>query len=410
MTDAQFSKLERMFEKALGNEIDSGADGKSSIIKRNGEYIVNVDRDIFHGAPKKDYPKILKQWLDENFDGVEIASLVDDDILTLSKRGNKELAYGKNTQILPREKKIVKNQLSAHIDEVARVAQTHHLAPDKQLESGKLKHGTFAEDGWKYKDFLFQIKDNVYVGSLNVALNKNGKYTYDITNIDEVTNKKEVPTSEISGSNGTRIVIGTSDTNTISQNQDSVNSSISDSAQNDTEKPSMKTSKFYDSTQNTDNLTQETKDAIAEQAEAFEYEGINNKETIQKALKEFQNNPLKTASQFLSTSPKQARTVDIAKGFVLLQKYQEMGEYSSAVEVAKKLREIGTQKGQEVQAFSILNRLTPEGMLYYAQGELDSALEIIGEKKGKEWLDKNRDKFKLTDDEAYIDIILGVRI
>lgn len=42
----------------------------------------------------------------------------------------------------------------------------------------------------------------MYVGRLNVALNNNGKYTYDITNIDEVTSKKETPTSEISSSNG----------------------------------------------------------------------------------------------------------------------------------------------------------------------------------------------------------------
>lgn len=41
MTDTQFKKMERMFEKAMGNEMDSGVDGKSSIIKRNGEYIVN---------------------------------------------------------------------------------------------------------------------------------------------------------------------------------------------------------------------------------------------------------------------------------------------------------------------------------------------------------------------------------
>lgn len=404
MTDAQFRQIERMFQKALGNEMDIGTDGKSSIIKRNGEYIVNVDRDIFQGAKDKDYAKILKQWLKENLSGAEMQSLLDGDVTVLNNKGIRELAHGKNSQGLG-ELRTIKNQISSHVDEVSRIAQTKETAPDMVLQNGKNKHGNFAQNGWSYKDFLFTVGGKIYSGKLNVAHNQTGNYIYDITKIKEVSTNEtsaERDTSQrrFPHKGGAHIGVDTSDINTIPQNRDSVNSSISENNQNDTEKSSMKTSKFYDSAQNTDNLTAETKEAIAQQAEAFEYEGITNKETIQKALKQFQNDPLKTASQFLTISPKQAGAVDVATGFVLLQKYQEMGDFNSAVEAAKKLREIGTQKGQEVQAFSILNRLTPEGMLYYAQSELDSALEIIGEKKGKEWLDKNRDKFKLTDDEA----------
>lgn len=83
----------------------------------------------------------------------------------------------------------------------------------------------------------------MYVGRLNVALNNNGKYTYDITNIDEVTNKKEhlynesstkserrIGTSALSDTvsassaaiGGTDYTNTVSDTNTITQNQDSV--------------------------------------------------------------------------------------------------------------------------------------------------------------------------------------------
>ena len=67
----------------------------------------------------------------------------------------------------------------------------------------------------------------------------------------------------------------------------------------------------------------------------------------------------------------------------------------SMVEVAKKLREIGTKVGQTVQAFNILNRLTPEGMVYYAQSELSEAYEKMLQNKTKEWIDSNRDRFEL---------------
>lgn len=395
MTDAQFHRMEQMFQKALGHESELGTDGKASIMKRNGEYVINVDRDIFQGANKNDYPKILRQWLDENFEDEQIVSLVDNNVLTLNKKGNKELAYGANSQKLHGSTRVAKNRISQHIDEVARIAKTVNIAPDKQLSTGKNKHGAFAQDGWKYKDFTFKIGDQLYSGRLNVAMNPTGEYVYDITKI------KRYPQNETSIENGARIKANTSsDINNISQNQDSVNSSISGNGQKDTEKSSIKRSRFYDSTQNTDNLTQETKEAIAQEAEAFDYEGISNKETMEKAVQGFKNNPLKTAATFLSMQPKAAKAKDIATGFVLLQNYQQLQDYDSAVAVAKKLREIGTQKGQEVQAFSILNRLTPEGMLYYAQSELDSALEIIAQTKGQDWVNKNRDKFTLTDEEA----------
>ncbi len=231
MTDAQFHRMEQMFQKALGHESELGTDGKASIMKRNGEYVINVDRDIFQGANKNDYPKILRQWLDENFEDEQIVSLVDNNVLTLNKKGNKELAYGANSQKLHGSTRVAKNRISQHIDEVARIAKTVNIAPDKQLSTGKNKHGAFAQDGWKYKDFTFKIGDQLYSGRLNVAMNPTGEYVYDITKI------KRYPQNETSIENGARIKANTSsDINNISQNQDSVNSSISENGQNDTEK------------------------------------------------------------------------------------------------------------------------------------------------------------------------------
>ena len=70
------------------------------------------------------------------------------------------------------------------------------------------------------------------------------------------------------------------------------------------------------------------------------------------------------------------------------------------VEVAKHLKEIGTTAGQTVQAMSILGRMTPEGMLFYAQKSLDDAYQTLIRSKGKGWIEANRDKFRLTEEEV----------
>ena len=69
-----------------------------------------------------------------------------------------------------------------------------------------------------------------------------------------------------------------------------------------------------------------------------------------------------------------ANYVDLAEGWILMKQYENNKDYNGMVQVVKKLREIGTEAGQTVQAFNILNRLTPEDMVKYAQSELTESL------------------------------------
>ena len=101
-----------------------------------------------------------------------------------------------------------------------------------------------------------------------------------------------------------------------------------------------------------------------------------------------------------SKDSKKATSEDVAEGWILLKQYQDAGDYDSAVEVAKKMRDIGTTAGQTVQAYNILSRLTPEGMFYYAQGELSEAYSKMVEGKSKKWIDENRGNFDLTPEET----------
>ena len=70
------------------------------------------------------------------------------------------------------------------------------------------------------------------------------------------------------------------------------------------------------------------------------------------------------------------------------------------VEVAKKMRQMGSVGGQVIQAFNILSRLTPEGMVKYAQSELLEAYDQMVKNKSAKWIEENRDKFELKPNEV----------
>lgn len=161
----------------------------------------------------------------------------------------------------------------------------------------------------------------------------------------------------------------------------------------------------------TDMLSQSSKDTILSSDDVRFYQKVTNQESLEKAFERLNKNGRSETENWLRKNSENATSVDVAEGWILLKQYQDSitketdintkNELNrSMVEVAKKLREIGTKAGQTVQAFNILNRLTPEGMVYYAQSELSEAYEKMSQNKTKEWIDSNRDRFELTPEET----------
>jgi len=171
-------------------------------------------------------------------------------------------------------------------------------------------------------------------------------------------------------------------------------------------------SKFTSNIRNkTDMLSESSKDTILSNDDVKFYEKVTNKESLEKAYERLNKNGKNEVMDWLSKDSTKADSTDVAEGWILLKQYQDtIGKETdlikkdelnrSMVQVAKKMREIGTKAGQTVQAFNILNRLTPEGMVYYAQSELSEAFEVMSKNKTKEWIDNNRDKFELTPEET----------
>lgn len=136
-----------------------------------------------------------------------------------------------------------------------------------------------------------------------------------------------------------------------------------------------------------------------EDAGIHTYDSITNKETLNAANKKLNDGGYRAVSDWFAKPVSQATPEDIATGIILLSRYQLAGDYEGMVNAARRLRKMGTAAGQTVQEFAILSRMTPEGMAYYAQKSLDEAFETMVKNRSQSWVDKNADKYRLTDED-----------
>lgn len=147
-------------------------------------------------------------------------------------------------------------------------------------------------------------------------------------------------------------------------------------------------------------LNVEQKAEILSKEDVRYYDKVTNKESLEKAFKKINDGGSPETLRWVKQDSKNANATDVAEGWILLKQYADNGDYDSMVEVAKKMREIGTTAGQTVQAFNIMERMTPEGMVKYAQSELSEAYDRMVKNKSKEWIDKYREDFDLKPDEV----------
>jgi len=166
------------------------------------------------------------------------------------------------------------------------------------------------------------------------------------------------------------------------------------------ERGNKKSSFFSNITEKSKFLNEDFRNVMKQDENIEYYKTVSNKETLEKAYNKLQEDGETEVVKWHSKDTEKATTQDVAEGWILLKQYQDAGDYESAVEVAKKMREIGTKAGQTVQAYNILSRLTPEGMFYYAQSELSEAYSKMVEGKSKKWIDENKSKFDLTPEET----------
>lgn len=159
-------------------------------------------------------------------------------------------------------------------------------------------------------------------------------------------------------------------------------------------------SKQVETLQKSQLFTDEEKQKIIEEEEFRTYDKITNKESLNEAYEKLKEDGATEALRWMNDKSEAASATDIAEGAILLKHYADAGDLKTMVEVAKRYRKMKTATGQALQASSILSRMTPEGMVAYAQSELSDAFDQLVKNKTKKWIDQNQSKFELTPDEV----------
>ena len=292
-------------------------------------------------------------------------------------------------------------------------------------------------NSWNYYYDGLKIGNNSYNFEFEVVSMSNGENHYRVQKLEKINNKKaEVSTG--STNIGTLPVTETSafSANNIPQSNNNVNSDILptiNNMQNSKENTNKilnpnEISKLTKEDANTtpilpkrgsinkvndgnshfaknikdkvNMLNVEQKAEILSKEDVRYYDKVTNKESLEKAFKKINDGGSSETLRWVKQDSKNANATDVAEGWILLKQYADNGDYDSMVEVAKKMREIGTTAGQTVQAFNIMERMTPEGMVKYAQSELSEAYDRMVKNKSKEWIDKYREDFDLKPDEV----------
>ena len=160
-------------------------------------------------------------------------------------------------------------------------------------------------------------------------------------------------------------------------------------------------SHFFDNIKDKVNmLSEDSKAKILSNDEVKYYKEVTNEDSLNKAFTKLADNGEVETRAWFNKASEKATDVDVAEGWILMKQYEDVGDYDGMVQVAKKMREIGTKAGQTVQAFNIMNRMTPEGMVKYAQSELSEAYEQMIKGKTKKWIDQHRSDFELKPEEV----------
>lgn len=109
------------------------------------------------------------------------------------------------------------------------------------------------------------------------------------------------------------------------------------------------------------------------------YEPITNQKVVDLANNRINKDLEEAASFVMGKSRFTAEKVTTAHR--LIDEFNKVGNFERAADIAEKIAEEGTRAGQSIQAFSIYNRLTPEGVLVHAQRiarKTNEALSVVG--------------------------------
>lgn len=424
----KYNNVSEMINKNI-NKYDGKVDVKGSIMELN-----NIDLNSMSQNELSNLAiNIFEKYNNSN------TFINDGNKIMVTRSGIKEsinkILYNKTQKQYLKEHLQVFSDLGDIIESATLASQT---TEGKSRENNKI---------WNYYLNGLNINDNNYLFEFDVVSRQNGENHYRVQRLEKINSKKAnvsventitsvTPTLETSAFSNSNIPqsnnnvnndilptinnmqngekntnkilnpneiskltkedVNTTPTLPVRANINKVNDGDSHFAKNIKDKVNM--------------LNVEQKAEILSKEDIRYYDKVTNKESLEKAFKRLNDGGKAEVTRWFNNN-ENIDSSDVAEGYILLKQYSDKAENAinlaekdyyneMVVETAKKMRKLGTTAGQIVQAFNIMERMTPEGMVKYAQSELSEAYDRMVKNKTKEWIDKHREDFDLKPDEV----------
>lgn len=414
----KYNNVSEMINKNI-NKYDGKVDVKSSIAELN-----NIDLNSMSQNELSNLAiNIFEKYNSSN------TFINDGNKIMVTRSGIKEsinkILYNKNQKQYLKEHLQVFSDLGDIIESATLASQT---TEGKSRENNKI---------WNYYLNGLNINDNNYLFEFDVVSRQNGENHYRVQRLEKINSKKAnasventitsvTPTLETSAFSNDNIPQSNNNVNndilpTINNMQNSeknTNKILNPNEISKLTKEDVNTTPILPTRSNINKvndgdshfaknikdkvnmLNVEQKAEILSKEDIRYYDKVTNKESLEKAFQKLNDGGSSETLRWVKQDSKNVNATDVAEGWILLKQYSDSGDYDGMVEIAKKLREIGTTAGQTVQAFNIMERMTPEGMVKYAQSELSEAYDRMVKNKSKEWIDEHREDFDLKPDEV----------
>ena len=325
--------------------------------------MVKADRELVLSQDPKKWNDEIQAYIEKTIrkDGDMQIRTLEGETLTINEKS--QWHAGSRVGYDREGKYKVKVNASAHLDEVAQVAIDQNPGQGNRPDNGK--HGSFAQDGWRYYDAVFEDYDGKrYLLNISVAQGDQGHVVYNIGKVQEIE-KSHSPSVYAPTGRVPEGATGTSGNPSVAQSNASVNPY---DMPNDVEYAVAPRQFGNQTAQELDTLT----DGVKEFLRGDQYETVTNREQVQRANDDINARGIDAVVNDLLARDKWTAD-DHAAAAVACIRAQNEGLMTTAYVIAKAYDEQGTNAGQALQARQIIGKLTAAGALVEATKKADHA-------------------------------------
>lgn len=325
--------------------------------------MVKADRELVLSQDPKKWNDEIQAYIEKTIrkDGDMQIRTLEGETLTINEKS--QWHAGSRVGYDREGKYKVKVNASAHLDEVAQVAIDQNPGQGNRPDNGK--HGSFAQDGWRYYDAVFEDYDGKrYLLNISVAQGDQGHVVYNIGKVQEIE-KSHSPSVYAPTGRVPEGATGTSGNTSVTQSNTSVNPY---DTSNDVEYAVAPRQFGNVKAQELDTLT----DGVKEFLRGDQYETVTNREQVQRANDDINARGIDAVVNDLLARDRWTAD-DHAAAAVACIRAQNEGLMTTAYVIAKAYDEQGTNAGQALQARQIIGKLTAEGALVEAAKKADHA-------------------------------------